>query len=71
MEISLMVLVPLVAILGFIYHYITKGNKYFHDKPIPSLAAEPLFGSTRRLMMKQTSFHDFVISIYNKYPLVK
>uniref|UniRef100_A0A182US72 Uncharacterized protein n=1 Tax=Anopheles merus TaxID=30066 RepID=A0A182US72_ANOME len=71
MEISLMVLVPLVAILGFIYHYITKGNKYFHDKPIPSLAVEPLFGSTRRLMMKQTSFHDFVISIYNKYPLVK
>nr|XP_049464507.1 probable cytochrome P450 9f2 isoform X2 [Anopheles coluzzii] len=71
MEIDLTVLVPLVAILGLVYHYITKGNKYFHEKPIPSLATEPLFGSTRRLLLKKTSFTDFVISIYNKYPLVK
>ncbi|XP_053669096.1 probable cytochrome P450 9f2 [Anopheles marshallii] len=71
MEIDLMVLVPLVAILATIYYYITKDNKYFHDKPIPSMATEPLFGSTRRLVMKQTSFHDFIIEIYNKYPLVK
>lgn len=66
-----MILMPLVAILGFIYYYITKNNKYFHDKPIPSLATEPLFGSTRRLMMKQTSFSDFIVDIYNKFPLVK
>ncbi|XP_052903096.1 probable cytochrome P450 9f2 [Anopheles moucheti] len=71
MEIDLMVLVPLVAILATVYYYITKNNKYFHDKPIPSLATEPLFGSTRRLMTKKTSFHDFIIEIYNKYPLVK
>uniref|UniRef100_A0A182K775 Cytochrome P450 n=1 Tax=Anopheles christyi TaxID=43041 RepID=A0A182K775_9DIPT len=71
MEIDLMILVPLVAILGIIYHYLTKGNKYFHEKPIPSLATEPLFGSTRRLLLKQTAFTDFVINIYNKYPLVK
>lgn len=71
MQIDVLVLVPLVAILGAVYYYITKGNKYFHDKPIPSMAAEPLFGSTRRLMMKKTSFHEFIVSIYNKYPLVK
>uniref|UniRef100_A0A182QHC0 Cytochrome P450 n=1 Tax=Anopheles farauti TaxID=69004 RepID=A0A182QHC0_9DIPT len=71
MGINLMVLVPLVGIFAVFYYYITKANKYFHDKPIPSMAAEPLFGSTRRLLMKQTSFHEFIISIYNKYPLVK
>uniref|UniRef100_A0A182W957 Cytochrome P450 n=1 Tax=Anopheles minimus TaxID=112268 RepID=A0A182W957_9DIPT len=71
MEIDLMILVPLVAILGTIYYYLTKDNKYFHDKPIPSMATEPLFGSTRRLMTKQTSFYEFMIEIYNKYPLVK
>ncbi|XP_049294620.1 probable cytochrome P450 9f2 [Anopheles funestus] len=71
MEIDLMVLVPLLGLFGIIYYYLTKNNKYFHDKPIPSMATEPLFGSTRRLLLKKTSFHEFMISIYNKYPLVK
>ncbi|XP_053679513.1 probable cytochrome P450 9f2 [Anopheles nili] len=71
MEIDLMLLMPLVAILAAVYFYITKDNKYFHEKPIPSMAVEPLFGSSRRLMLKKTSFHEFIVDIYNKFPLVK
>ncbi|KFB49800.1 AGAP012296-PA-like protein [Anopheles sinensis] len=71
MQIDLLYLVPLVVILYAVYCYITKDNKYFHDKPIPSMAVEPLFGSSGRLMKKKTSFHEWIIEIYNKYPRVK
>ncbi|XP_058065806.1 probable cytochrome P450 9f2 [Anopheles bellator] len=71
MEVDLTYLLPFLAILATVYYYLTKNNKYFHDKPIPSLAVEPLFGSTRRLMLKKTSFHDFIMDVYNKFPTVK
>uniref|UniRef100_A0A182JKW9 Uncharacterized protein n=1 Tax=Anopheles atroparvus TaxID=41427 RepID=A0A182JKW9_ANOAO len=71
MEIDLAYLVPILTLLYAMYYYITKDNKYFHDKPIPSMAVQPLFGSSGRLMMKKTSFHEWIIEIYNKYPRVK
>ncbi|KFB49798.1 AGAP012296-PA-like protein [Anopheles sinensis] len=71
MEIDLVYLVPFLAMLYIVYHYITKDNNYFHDKPIPSLVAQPLFGSTLQLVRKKMSLHEFMIAIYNKYPLVK
>ncbi|KFB49796.1 AGAP012296-PA-like protein [Anopheles sinensis] len=71
MEIDLVYLVPFLAMLYIVYHYITKDNNYFHDKPIPSMATQPLLGSSWRLVMKKISLHEFIIEIYNKYPLVK
>ncbi|XP_035788121.1 probable cytochrome P450 9f2 [Anopheles albimanus] len=71
MQIDLVYLVSLVGILGVLYYYLTRNNKYFHDKPIPSLAVEPFFGSSRRLFLKQTSFTEFIVDVYNKFPSVK
>ncbi|ETN64345.1 cytochrome P450 9b2 [Anopheles darlingi] len=71
MEIDLVYLLSLIGILGSLYYYLTRNNNYFHDKPIPSLAVEPLFGSSRRLFLKKTSFTDFIVDIYNKFPSVK
>ncbi|XP_053680546.1 probable cytochrome P450 9f2 [Anopheles nili] len=72
MEINLIwVFMPIVSFLAVVYWYITRNDKYFHDKPIPWLAAEFLFGSSRRLLLKKISFHEFIIDIYNKFPLVK
>uniref|UniRef100_A0AAG5DLE1 Cytochrome P450 n=1 Tax=Anopheles atroparvus TaxID=41427 RepID=A0AAG5DLE1_ANOAO len=71
MEINLFYLVPVLALLYSVYYYVTKDSQYFHDKPIPSMATQPLLGSSGRLLLKKAAFHEWVIEIYNKYPLVK
>lgn len=71
MEVNLLYLLILLAILVEIYRRVTKYYNYFHDKPIPSMATSPLFGSTGALMMKKLAFNDFIKQIYNKYPNAK
>ncbi|XP_055529189.1 probable cytochrome P450 9f2 [Wyeomyia smithii] len=71
MEVNLFYLTVLVSIVAGIYYWVTKNNGYFHDKPIPSLAVKPFFGSSASLLLKQTTFFDFILSIYRKFPNVK
>ncbi|XP_058462583.1 cytochrome P450 9e2-like [Malaya genurostris] len=71
MEVNLLLLTGVIAVLAYLYHLITKNNDYFHDKPIPSLVAKPLLGSSGPLLLKRVTFPDFIMSIYNKFPSVK
>lgn len=71
MEVNLLLLLIVVAVLGWIYRLVKKHYDYFHDKPIPSMANVPIFGSTGPLMMKKCSFNDFIEAVYNKYPSSK
>ncbi|XP_055529188.1 probable cytochrome P450 9f2 [Wyeomyia smithii] len=71
MEVNLFYLTVLVSILAYIYHWITRNNGYFHDKPIPSLAVKPFFGCSASLLLKQTTFSEFILTMYNKFPNVK
>ncbi|XP_055589833.1 cytochrome P450 9e2-like [Uranotaenia lowii] len=71
MQIDLLYLVPILALFGFLYHLITRKNDYFHDKPIPSLACKPVFGSMGPLILRKVAFADFVTGIYNKFPAAK
>ncbi|XP_049539826.1 probable cytochrome P450 9f2 [Anopheles darlingi] len=50
------------------YKYITRNNRYFDTKPIPSLAPEPIFGSMRHLVLKKVSSTEFIRSIYERFP---
>ncbi|XP_062556569.1 uncharacterized protein LOC134221394 [Armigeres subalbatus] len=59
------------ATLVYLYRWLTRNNDYFHDKPIPSMAVELFFGSSRPLVLKKVTFSDFIQSIYNKYSGVK
>ncbi|XP_062551079.1 cytochrome P450 9e2-like [Armigeres subalbatus] len=54
-----------------IYKWITRNNTYFHNKPIPSMVAKPLFGSTGPLVLKKFSLNSFTEYIYRKYPDAK
>lgn len=69
--IDLGVLVLFTLIAGILYKWVTKNNDYFHEKPIPSMAAKPLFGSTGPLVLKKYSLHGFITYVCNKFPNVK
>ncbi|EAT33123.1 AAEL014603-PA [Aedes aegypti] len=71
MEVNLLLLATVITVFVYLYRLITKNNDYFHDKPIPSLKARPLLGSTGPLLLKQVTFADFVSYVYNKFPGVK
>ncbi|EAT33124.1 AAEL014610-PA [Aedes aegypti] len=71
MEVNLLLLATVLTVFVYLYRLITKNNDYFHDKPIPSLKARPLLGSTGPLLLKQVTFSDFVAYVYNKFPGVK
>ncbi|XP_058832973.1 probable cytochrome P450 9f2 [Topomyia yanbarensis] len=71
MEVNVVYLTLIVATLGLIYRWLTKDHDYFREKPIPSLAAWPVFGSTADLMLKKCSFMDYVKRVYDKFPNVK
>ncbi|XP_065080307.1 probable cytochrome P450 9f2 isoform X3 [Ochlerotatus camptorhynchus] len=71
MEVNLLYPLIVVAILVVIYRRVTKYFEYFHDKPIPSMATNPIYGSTGPLYRKQYSFSDFIKTVYDKYSGVK
>lgn len=71
MGIDLVILVSVVLLVGLLYRLLTRNNDYFHDKPIPSMAVTPLFGSTGPLLLRKFTFGGFVEYIYNKYPSAK
>ncbi|XP_021705963.1 probable cytochrome P450 9f2 [Aedes aegypti] len=71
MEVNLLHVAVLVAIIAFLYRWITRNNDYFHDKPIPSMAVTPFLGASGPLMLRKVTFIEFIQSIYNKYPGVK
>uniref|UniRef100_A0A182G075 Uncharacterized protein n=2 Tax=Anopheles albimanus TaxID=7167 RepID=A0A182G075_ANOAL len=59
----------LVVLLVYaVYKYITRNNRYFETKPIPSLTPEPIFGSTRQLMLSKVSSTEFIRSVYARFP---
>lgn len=71
MEVDLLHVAVLVAIVAYLYRWITRNNGYFHDKPIPSMAVTPFFGASGPLLLRKVTFTDFVQNVYNKYPGVK
>ncbi|KXJ68076.1 hypothetical protein RP20_CCG006036 [Aedes albopictus] len=71
MEVNVLFLLIVVGVLVVIHRRITKFYEYFHDKPIPSMAAGPPFGSVGPLYRKKYSFNDFIKMTYDKYPGVK
>ncbi|XP_053685845.1 probable cytochrome P450 9f2 [Sabethes cyaneus] len=71
MDVNVLYLAIVLALFWRIYRWLTKDHGYFHDKPIPSLAAVPVFGSTSALMLKRISANDFVKQIYDKFAGVK
>ncbi|XP_058837442.1 cytochrome P450 9e2-like [Topomyia yanbarensis] len=71
MEVNVIYLTLIVAILGIIYRRLTKNHDYFREKPIPSLAAWPVFGSTADLIMKKCTYIDFVKRVYDQFASVK
>uniref|UniRef100_A0A182PZA6 Uncharacterized protein n=1 Tax=Anopheles epiroticus TaxID=199890 RepID=A0A182PZA6_9DIPT len=70
---GLLLLSPLLLLLllGLFYAYVTRNNRYFEGKPIPCLPFEPLFGSTRHLLLRKVASHDFMRSIYDRFKEVK
>ncbi|XP_055619254.1 probable cytochrome P450 9f2 [Toxorhynchites rutilus septentrionalis] len=71
MEVNLLYLATVVAILAYLYHILTRHHDYFREKPIPSLAAKPLLGSTAALVLKKSSFSELVKGFYDKFPGAK
>nr|WNH29019.1 cytochrome P450 9J34 [Culex pipiens pallens] len=71
MQIDLAYAVPIVAILGFLYYWITRNDDYFHEKPIPSMAVKPIVGSTWPMLFKKIAFSEFVQNSYDKYANAK
>ncbi|XP_001649101.2 probable cytochrome P450 9f2 [Aedes aegypti] len=71
MEVNVLYLLIVVAVLAVIYRRITRFYEYFHDKPIPSMAAGPPFGSAGPLYRKKYSFNDFIKMTYDKFPGAK
>ncbi|KFB49803.1 AGAP012296-PA-like protein [Anopheles sinensis] len=68
----LLLISALVLLLAYaFYGYVTKNNKYFEGKPIPCLPIEPLFGSTRQLLTRKISSHDFMRQVYDQFSNVK
>uniref|UniRef100_A0A182S4Z3 Cytochrome P450 n=1 Tax=Anopheles funestus TaxID=62324 RepID=A0A182S4Z3_ANOFN len=70
---ALLLLSPLLLLLllGLFYAYITRNSQYFEGKPIPCLPAEPLFGSSRHLLLRKVSSYDFMRTIYNRFERLK
>uniref|UniRef100_A0AAG5DMS8 Cytochrome P450 n=1 Tax=Anopheles atroparvus TaxID=41427 RepID=A0AAG5DMS8_ANOAO len=71
MEVNLLYVIPLVSALLALYLYLTRNNRFFENHPIPCLPVEPLFGSSRRLMLKRTSFQDFIRASYDRFPYAR
>ncbi|XP_058837439.1 cytochrome P450 9e2-like [Topomyia yanbarensis] len=71
MEINLLYVVAVGTVLAIVYYLLTKNKDYFHGKPIPSLAAKFLLGSTWPLYLRTLSFGDFIRSVYGKFPNAK
>lgn len=71
MEINAAFCLALILLVIAIYKSLTRNNGYFHDKPIPSMAVSPIFGSTAPLILKKFSFNGFIMYIYRKYPNAK
>uniref|UniRef100_A0A182MYK0 Uncharacterized protein n=1 Tax=Anopheles dirus TaxID=7168 RepID=A0A182MYK0_9DIPT len=71
MELSLVYVIAIVSVLLALYVYLTRNNSFFKNYPIPCLPVEPLFGSSRRLMLKQVAFNDFVRDNYERFPGAK
>ncbi|XP_053685844.1 cytochrome P450 9e2-like [Sabethes cyaneus] len=71
MDVNVVYLVIVLALFWLIYRWLTKDHGYFHDKPIPSLAAVPIFGSTCALTLRRISANDYVKQIYDKFAGVK
>ena len=67
MEMYLVYVGGIVSLLMVLYAYLTYNNDFFKKYPIPCLPVEPLFGSCRRLVLKQISFNDFVRSNYDRF----
>ncbi|XP_055619252.1 cytochrome P450 9e2-like [Toxorhynchites rutilus septentrionalis] len=71
LQINLLYALPVIAIVLYLYHRLTRNNDYFLSKPIPSLAVKPIFGSVGPLMLRKVSFAEFIQSIYDKFPNAK
>nr|AOT80781.1 cytochrome P450 [Aedes aegypti] len=71
MEVNLVYLAVVLAVIAYLYRWITRNNDYFHDKPIPSMAVRPFLGASGSLVLRKVSFPDFIQTIYNKFPGVK
>ncbi|KXJ69997.1 hypothetical protein RP20_CCG025203 [Aedes albopictus] len=71
MEVNLFYFGAIVAVLGSLYYLLTRKHGYFHDKPIPSMAAIPILGSVGDLMLQRVSLSEFIQTLYDKYPGVK
>uniref|UniRef100_A0A182PZA4 Uncharacterized protein n=1 Tax=Anopheles epiroticus TaxID=199890 RepID=A0A182PZA4_9DIPT len=71
MDINLVYVIGIIAALVALYVYLTYNNGFFKKYPIPCLPVEPLFGSCRRLLLKQASFNDFIRTNYERFPDAK
>ncbi|XP_058837441.1 probable cytochrome P450 9f2 [Topomyia yanbarensis] len=71
MEVNVIYLTIMVVILILIFRWLTKNHDYFHEKPIPSLGAWPVFGSTGDVMLYRCTFTDYVKQVYDKFASVK
>ncbi|XP_058056469.1 probable cytochrome P450 9f2 [Anopheles bellator] len=68
MELNFLYVIPLVSVLVALYMYLTRNNGFFGSYAIPCLPVEPLFGSSRSLMLKRVSFQDFIRRNYERFP---
>ncbi|XP_065093166.1 cytochrome P450 9e2-like [Ochlerotatus camptorhynchus] len=71
MEINPGLWLAIISVVLLVYKWLTRNNGYFHEKPIPSMAVVPLFGSTAPLILKQFSFNGFIDHIHRKYASAK
>ena len=71
MEVNLFYFGAVVALLGSFYYLLTRRHGYFHDKPIPSMAAVPIFGSVGDLMLQRVPLSEFIQTMYAMYSGVK
>ncbi|XP_053679064.1 probable cytochrome P450 9f2 [Anopheles nili] len=68
---GMLFVIAIALLLVMIYRYLAKINTFFDNIPIPCLPTVPLFGSSRRLILKRISFNDFIRTNYERFPDAK
>lgn len=61
----------LLSLALMAYRKLAKNLDFFKDKPIPSLPAVLLYGSTGDMLQKKIAFSDFIVEAYNCFPGTK
>lgn len=56
------------VLMVLLYRWITRNSRFFVDRNIPHKKPAFLFGSLRKMLLKQSSFNDVILELYRDFP---